>query len=196
MNEPEYILEKHKYGWLLKPAPERRGVRMDCLDEITPMMPKDAVVHAGIANALGAIMAIGTDENCTLWKKEIDDDLAKQDLSPTLKWLRGTDTGLSSKAIFIALNENWSEKSEARMSSRGSPGHTPADASDFGRCQRLLDIMPEWEKPHMLNLVGMAYPGTAWVKIIPEWPRLKALYQREETLELNRELRKLNTPPP
>lgn len=87
-----------------------------------------------------------------------------------LYWALSDDTGVSSKTICSLLS--------------GTPlpkwHHPPADASDRGRCIRLLELIPEWiEKLRMLTMLdaspevdnvitigGSGEPDT-WQKQIP-----------------------------
>lgn len=81
-------------------------------------------------------------------------------------WLEHGDRGVSSETIFSAF--------------RGgiSPLHAaiPYDPDDFGRCKRLLDLMPEWRAD--LNRVSALYP---WFKpMIDQWDEIERLYILEE----------------
>jgi hypothetical protein len=79
------------------------------------------------------------------------------------EWRRGWDTGASSLAIFAVMT--------------GTYLHNPSipyDPDDFGRCYRLLKLMPEWRaRLHEMN----RYPE--WVPLIANWPELEALYVEE-----------------
>lgn len=52
--------------------------------------------------------------------------------SRLVDWYSSDDTGSSSKAI------------AAFMTGRSSSGDFPWDGGDFGRCHRLLQLIPEW----------------------------------------------------
>ncbi|KKM01981.1 hypothetical protein LCGC14_1788920 [marine sediment metagenome] len=76
-------------------------------------------------------------------------------------WITGTDTGLSSKTI-------WGVMMGVQVAWAG----VPRDPDDFGRCYRLLRLIPEWLK--RLPGVERAYPE--WGPLIREWPRLSRMY--------------------
>lgn len=62
--------------------------------------------------------------------------MKEQDLLKIIDWATGEHTGMSSKALCrkmlgIRASSNW-----------GYPA--PSDASDRGRCIRLLNLIPEW----------------------------------------------------
>lgn len=78
------------------------------------------------------------------------------------QWITGRDTGISSKVIWSVM----------QMVTPGDTG-VPHDADDFGRCYRLLKIVPEWRAT--LPLVSRQYPE--WTAIVREWDRLTALYE-------------------
>lgn len=79
------------------------------------------------------------------------------------QWVVGGDTGTSSKVIWSVM-----QMVEPRDSD------PPADPDDFGRCYRLLALIPEWRKS--LELVSRAYPE--WVGLVREWDRLTTMYER------------------
>lgn len=68
-----------------------------------------------------------------------------------IEWLLGDDTGISSKALVAHM--------------LGVDGETmaPWDASDRGRCIRLLKLMPEW----IPRLDEMASVNNAWKACLP-----------------------------
>lgn len=81
-----------------------------------------------------------------------------------IAWLLGDDTGVSSKAIFgVMMNQPTRDRS------------VPWDPSDFGRCYRLLKLMPSWRG--RLNEVAEKYP--AWRKLVDRWDEVESLYERE-----------------
>lgn len=89
---------------------------------------------------------------------------------PVLKWLRGIDTGISSKAIVAVmegvppevLNGGWGLKH-------------PLDPADFGRCLRLLAIWPDYRP----RLHEMAAVSPQWRVLVNHWDELEALYNEE-----------------
>jgi hypothetical protein len=82
-------------------------------------------------------------------------------------WLTNGDTGISSKTIWFV------------MTGRPMPDtfwpSTPSDPSDFGRCYRLLQVMPSWRA--RLPEVAAEYPE--WKKLVAAWDEIEALYLAE-----------------
>lgn len=78
------------------------------------------------------------------------------------EWICSDDTGTSSKTIWAVM-----QRTKAR------DRDVPYDAGDFGRCYRLLELIPEWRA--RLDDVARAQP--AWVGIVREWAKLEALYR-------------------
>jgi hypothetical protein len=50
----------------------------------------------------------------------------------------------------------------------------PQDASDFGRCRRLLDLFPDWESN--LHVVSEAFPATPWPSLVDRWKDLTSAH--------------------
>lgn len=82
-------------------------------------------------------------------------------------WIIGNHTGASSKTI-------WSVCMGADLKATG-PLHfsPPWDSSDFGRCHKLLQLIPEWRE--RLPEVAAAFP--IWGPLVREWDKLAELYQ-------------------
>ena len=71
--------------------------------------------------------------------------------------------GLSSKAIWgVMMDQKWPCGS-----------NRPHDPDDFGRCYRLLELIPEWKE--RLIEVSQAYPN--WMPMIRDWAILTAMYE-------------------
>ena len=84
-----------------------------------------------------------------------------------IQWMMGGDTGISSKAIWGVMMGTppiiWWEQSP------------PLDPDDFGRCYRLLALIPNW-RPRLAE-VSALFPQ--WQRIVDHWADLEALYQEE-----------------
>lgn len=81
-------------------------------------------------------------------------------------WIGNGDTGTSSLTIW------------AVMMKRVSPhGHfdIPHDPDDFGRCYRLLKIMPSWRD----RLPEVVARCKEWAPLVEHWDELTALYERD-----------------
>jgi len=83
-----------------------------------------------------------------------------------LDWLMSGDTGVSSQAIFSVL--------EGRMP-HNTTHNWPYDPSDFGRCLRMLERIPEF-RPR-LKEVSIAMP--AWKPMIDAWDQIESFYKSE-----------------
>lgn len=55
-------------------------------------------------------------------------------------------------------------------------GNHPHDPSDFGRCHRLLEVMPSW-RPLLAEKVSPL--SCEWARLIEAWDELTALYLEE-----------------
>lgn len=82
-----------------------------------------------------------------------------------LAWITNGDTGTSSETIWSVL-----------MGRRPKRADIPHDPADFGRCYRLLKVMPSWRE--RLPEVAGAYP--AWKPLVEAWDELTRLYEEEE----------------
>lgn len=104
------------------------------------------------------------------------------------RWIVGDDTGVSSMAIWavmMGVHENlpyWQRS-------------TPSDPSDFGRCFRLLKLIPEWEDSlskmkaidYDMEINGIKYPKV-WSSFVDNYWKMKRLYIKESSLGHAREL--------
>lgn len=80
-----------------------------------------------------------------------------------LNWLSNGETGLSSKAMaFTAIGV------ECRKA-------YPSDPSDFNRCLKLVNEIPEIEK-HFKKIADLS---PAWASIIENWNLIKDLFLEE-----------------
>ena len=187
-----YKIIRHEHGWLLCSAAGKEGVPCNALQECMPMFPKDSVIETGIAHHYNVcdnpggkvVFAITTPSEAEKWKKEIDEELSA--LHPTTRWWYGTDVGMSSSVIFSVLSLRYGYDGLASIAKEFGKGYVPRDSDDFGRCLRLLEKFPDWERD--LNKVAEAYQDTAWPKIVERWQELKTsgrLRQNEILSEIN-----------
>jgi len=86
-----------------------------------------------------------------------------------LEWIVGDDTGLSSKALW------------AKMMGVESKHYYnyPHDGGDFGRCDRLLDAVPEWRA----RLPEMAECSPQWAALVARWEEIRAAVQHDIRLK-------------
>lgn len=82
-------------------------------------------------------------------------------------WLSNGDTGVSSETIWFVMMGRPADP-------RFTPD-TPRDPSDFGRCYRLLQVMPGWRA--RLPEVALAHPKR-WPAFVEHWDELAALYEQ------------------
>lgn len=92
------------------------------------------------------------------------------------KWLRGPDTGASSETLCRALAHG-PDVVHQRID-------VPRDASDFGRCCRLLKAIPGWR-----DRIGEMRHLADWAPLVDAWDDLERLYEEKLHTELNSRLR-------
>jgi hypothetical protein len=84
-------------------------------------------------------------------------------------WLSNGDTGISSETIWRV------------MMGRSTTGRQwdswPSDPDDFGRCYRLLLVMPSWRA--RLGEVAQRFPKTPWVALVEKWADVERLFLEE-----------------
>jgi hypothetical protein len=162
-----YTIETHEYGMVV-----RGEIPVDDFLELGQMWSKrgfDATVP-GVAEALGATFAVCATANVEAWMRDLQTEAnQKAGDDAELAWLTGPDTGISSKTIFSVLSERYG--SQARFSCPS----VPRDPSDFGRCHRLLEAMPEWRS--RLPEVAAVHPE--WGPLVREWDKLTEMYLEE-----------------
>jgi len=101
--------------------------------------------------------------------------MKKKELKRACQWIISDDTGISSKVIWAVM-----------MGVKPNNVSTPSDNSDFGRCYRLLKLMPEWEKRlnelkkvkysyHLLN--DNSWHRNLWTKFVDNYTKLCALWE-------------------
>lgn len=99
------------------------------------------------------------------------------------EWIESRDVGVSSVTIWSVMT--------CKPSPLRGEYDAPHDSADFGRCYRLLKIVPQWR--NRLNEVAAACPSFA--PLVPEWGRLTEMYERALTTndgtELSAEIKRL-----
>lgn len=81
-------------------------------------------------------------------------------------WFKSRDTGTSSLTIYSVFMHT------------DSPHHCyspPSDPADFGRCYRLLQLMPSWRP----RLQEVADKHPKWKPFVARWDELTELYEEE-----------------
>lgn len=86
-------------------------------------------------------------------------------LRKPLQWIVSNDTGVSSKTIWSVI-----------MGVEPDYADVPADEADYGRCIRLLQLIPQWQS--RLNEVVDKYPE--WKEAIK---RIRATLRKEENVK-------------
>lgn len=81
-------------------------------------------------------------------------------------WINNGDTGVSSATIWAVL---------LRRPNPYCTSDVPHDPGDFGRCYRLLAVMPEWRE--RLPEVARVFPG--WAPLVDRWDELTSLWEEE-----------------
>lgn len=88
-------------------------------------------------------------------------------------WYTNGDTGTSSLVIAHVLHR------PNKLFTNGTlKEDVPRDPADFGRCVRLLDLMPQWRA----LLPAVADVSPAWRAMVQHWSELEALYREEAPL--------------
>lgn len=80
------------------------------------------------------------------------------------QWIVGRDTGISSRTIWAVM-----------MGVTPERPWVPCDPSDFGRCFRMLSVIPGWRE--RLPEVAAQYPR--WAPLVERWRELEELYVEE-----------------
>lgn len=81
-------------------------------------------------------------------------------------WLKLHDDGLSSRCI------------ADRMCGNGPSGDYPRDGGDFGRCERLLILYPEWRA----RLGEMVTVSEHWAALVPRWDDIVLAWRHDAEL--------------
>lgn len=92
------------------------------------------------------------------------------------EWAKSWDTGVSSMTIYDFMSQGFSSNPNA-----------PQDASDFGRCVRLLNVAPGWRQ--RLPELGALYP--MWQPLVEDWDDLVKMFEDRDFETLNTRLRVL-----
>ena len=95
---------------------------------------------------------------------KIDDEGRKE---AVLRWMSGSDTGLSSEAIAL----RWLGL-EIPGDSFGGGWHYPYDGDDFGRCYRLLQQCP------FIDIKIMEGCNPTWDNLVKVWSTLTILHEK------------------
>ncbi len=171
MSEPIYRIERHEHGFLVFGA-----IPVEAMRTIVAMGKAERfeLMDAGVAAAAEATLAITNKKGSKAWRALLD-ERAKSSAQgdAELAWLRGTDTGISSKTIFSVLSTKHGHLVD--LTSRHWRPDVPHDPDDFGRCYRLLRAIPAWRS----RLDRVAERHKVWAPMVREWDRMTALYERD-----------------
>lgn len=79
------------------------------------------------------------------------------------RWIADTaNVGASSRCLWTRM-----------QGIRTSDAYHPHDLDDFGRCYRLLQLIPEWRfKLHIMSNVSRQ-----WAKLVENWDEITKLYE-------------------
>lgn len=133
-------------------------------------MRKIDLMDFGLPNALGASFVLCSKAGRDRLRAEVDKEDAF--LPPLAKWVKGYDTGISSKVIAHALGGLPRSIREVGV---------PHDSDDFGRCIRLVRLMG-WQD--RLGEVATRYP--TWEPIVAKWDALCAAFDANDHKEVYR----------
>lgn len=85
------------------------------------------------------------------------------DLERRAAWLRLRDNGVSSECLADV------------MCGRQATGAYPHDGDDFGRCERLLALYPEWRA----RLHEMGGENVVWASLVLRWDEIAAAWRSD-----------------
>jgi len=77
-------------------------------------------------------------------------------------WMKYGETGLSSKTMWYHF-----------MNCADFAIDYPHDPSDFGRCYKLLEAVPEWKS----RIKELASLSPVWKKLVENWDKLSRMYE-------------------
>lgn len=126
------------------------------------------VIDTGLSTPLNAAFVLTNEKNAEKLRNQIDEKNARLDSEDA--WIRGYDTGISSKVIFSVMTS----RGVGYTSTRGN--NHPYDPDDFGRCYRLLEKFPEWRE----RLHEVKEQSPQWSVLIDHWDELETLYLEEK----------------
>ena len=140
-------------------------------------MPKHAVIDPRLAQIAGAVVAMGTPENCA----HVSELLAPAALERTrkqhpgiaprwVKWLAIGERGTSSEVLFQHL-------SGIKVTNRNS---TPRDTDDFRRCQKMLQQTGLCAKLHRAASIS-----PEWFRLMDRWNEINFLIQDQKIRQAN-----------
>lgn len=101
-----------------------------------------------------------------------------------IEWLRNGERGVSSETI----HDFFAHRGEIHKA-----GY-PHDSADFGRCYKLLELIPEWRaRIHELgNIRGLT--GQVWAALAKEWDVLEKRYHDGDLTTVNALMKKIVVP--
>ncbi len=164
-------IEFAPYALIVRSDPVGAGIPMDALAGIQALADSYGfdLIDAGAGRPLRAVMVITNAKQVPVLRQAIEDAARESAAGNALEeWLAGPDTGASSLAIVEVL---------AGRSGLTENHQGPSDPSDFSRCRKLLEVMPEWRD--RLSEVADAYPS--WAPIVGAWDELEDLYVEEQS---------------
>lgn len=88
-----------------------------------------------------------------------------------LRWLLGSDQGMSSRALAARLSGLSAIRVDSHMWA------APSDADDFGRCLRLLDLAEKHGAGWRARVPEMAGVSPGWARLTPRWSRIETAYR-------------------
>ena len=86
-----------------------------------------------------------------------------------LAWYANGETGISSKAMAAVFSGQIPDKNWARF------GNHPSDPSDFLRCLKFLDAVPEAKE----QLQKLKTLSPVWAKLVDNWDALEKVFIEE-----------------
>ena len=145
---------------------------LDCKHEWLAEMVVDAPVEIWTASAksLNCPKCGANAKKIAFGRGDVPDpkpiQLGLTDVEKRHEWLKLHDNGMSSECIADV------------MCGLPNQGNYPHDGSDFGRCERLLMLYPEWRE----RLSEMSAINMAWAALVPKWDKIVAAWKHDKEL--------------
>ncbi len=102
-------------------------------------------------------------KNCKKTWEEPKVDKNKSVHDRAMWWFEVSERGLSSMTMWNCF-----------MGNKGFSIHHPSDPSDFGRCWKLLETVPEWKK----ELYKLKSLSPIWSNLVDNWDKLNEYYEK------------------
>lgn len=157
-NETNYSIQVTNKAVFIK-----GNIPISDFSELTSFCEKKGftIMDPGLASAYEVTAVITSEDGSEYLRNELDKSLS--DYDKDVAWIKGWDTGISSKTLYYFFHDNdiWDH------------ADAPRDADDFGRCYRLMKKFPEWD-------IKKAKAIPRWEELVDRWTELVDLYEQKK----------------